>query len=318
MAKIPAASAFGIGEWYARSFVRMTDAEREQLAEPAKRGLLDLQCPPKASCAAVNPRAVPGKLNCNKKGGVCSIREYVRIDANGQPKVEPKGNLRTTCPVRFLQDGTIFKWIGEAVLGTSAPVVIKEVEFLESAPDEPEEVREIGYIDNVLIRTDRNVLEWCALEIQAVYFSGDAMGMEFENIQQKHGALGFPIGNRHPDYRSSGPKRLMPQLQIKVPALRRWGKKMAVVVDEDFYSALGEMRQVKEISNADIAWFVIRYNEQGKEAVIEPSFVELTTLESAVEGLVGGAPVSLQRFEEKIVLRARRNYPDLAIPNPGR
>ena len=42
--------------------------------------------------------------------------------------------------------------------------------------------------------------------------------------------LPFPIGQR-PDYRSSAPK-IMPR-QIKVPALRRWGKKM-VVADHFF------------------------------------------------------------------------------------
>ncbi len=48
------------------------------------------------------------------------------------------------------------------------------------------------------------------------------------------------------------------------------------------------MDEVKHVSNCDIAWFVVRYNEIGEGAVLEPGFVRLTTLERAVEGLTGG------------------------------
>ena len=50
----------------------------------------------------------------------------------------------------------------------------------------------------------------------------------------------FPAGRRRPDYRGGAPKRLMPQLQIKVPTLRRC-RKMAVVVDRAFFDSVGEM-----------------------------------------------------------------------------
>lgn len=40
----------------------------------------------------------------------------------------------------------------------------------------------------------------------------------------------FPQVQRRPDLRSSGPKRLMPRLQIKVPTISRWGEEMAVVI----------------------------------------------------------------------------------------
>ena len=53
----------------------------------------------------------------------------------------------------------------------------------------------------------------------------------------------------------------MPQLQIKVPTLRRWGRKMAVVVDRAFFDSVGEMDNVSDISNADIAWFIVRFEE---------------------------------------------------------
>lgn len=112
--------------------------------------------------------------------------------------------------------------------------------------------------------------------------------------------LPFPGGRRRPDYRSSGPKRLMPQLQIKVPSLRRWGKKIAVVVDQWFWASLGKMRRVRDISNCDIAWFIVGYDETGGAPRLSRHAVYLTTLEAAIEGLTAGEPVSLTTFEQYI------------------
>lgn len=127
------------------------------------------------------------------------------------------------------------------------------------------------------------------------------MSHDFQAIEECEGEhIPFPSGTRRPDFRSSGPKRLMPQLQVKVPTLRRWGKKMAVVVDESFFSALGTMDAVRDISNADIAWFVMKYEEQAGKAKLKPAFVHLTTLERAVEGLTAGRAVSLDVFESRI------------------
>jgi hypothetical protein len=146
-------------------------------------------------------------------------------------------------------------------------------------------------------------MTWAALEIQAVYFSGNAMKGEFEAFNDTTvDWVVFPAGRRRPDYRSSGPKRLMPQLQIKVPTLRRWGKKMAVVVDRAFFDSIGEMDNVPDISNADIAWFVVRFEEvegENRTRIVRDE-VRYTTLERSVEGLTGGKPVPLRTFEGRI------------------
>ena len=146
-------------------------------------------------------------------------------------------------------------------------------------------------------------MAWTALEIQAVYFSGNAMKGEFEAFNDVAvDWVIFPAGRRRPDYRSSGPKRLMPQLQIKVPTLRRWGKKMAVVVDRAFFDSIGEMDNVADISNADVAWFIVKFEEdEGQRRVrIVRDEVRFTTLERSVEGLTGGKPVPLPVFETRI------------------
>lgn len=143
----------------------------------------------------------------------------------------------------------------------------------------------------------------CALEIQAVYFSGNAMRGEFKAFAESDvDWVIFPAGRRRPDYRSSAPKRLMPQLQIKVPTLRRWGKKMAVVVDRAFFDSVGEMDKVEDISNADIAWFIVRFEEiaGSTQSKIVRDEVRYTTLERSVEGLTGGKAVPKSIFEERI------------------
>jgi hypothetical protein len=93
----------------------------------------------------------------------------------------------------------------------------------------------------------------------------------------------------------------MPQLQIKVPTLRRWGKKMVVVVDAAFYRSLGRMETVRDLSNCDIAWFVARYEEDGDAVRLVVGEPKKQTLERAVEGLTGGLPVTLGEFEAKII-----------------
>lgn len=240
---------------------------------------------------------------------MCSIRLYQQMPDDTSAQIAPGdlGRLVTTCPSRFGEQGMIYRWIGEEVLGNPDPAVVSEVGFLEREKGEAVELadeiarEDVGRIDNVLVLPDREPLVWCALEIQAVYFSGAAMSHEYRAIlAHNEDSIPFPERHRRPDFRSSGPKRLMPQLQIKVPTLRRWGKKMAVVVDESFFGALGEMTAVKHVSNADIAWFVVRYDESSGEARLKPAFVHLTTLEHAVEGLTAGRPVSLDVFESRI------------------
>ena len=195
----------------------------------------------------------------------------------------------------------IFRWIGEVVLGTPTPDIATEIGFLRTEDGNTH----VGRIDMVLAdqKAGTTVLDWCALEIQAVYFSGKSMSEEFENIMGYGGECPpFPGHIRRPDYRSSGPKRLMPQLQIKVPTLRRWGKKMAVLVDKHFFESLGNMEEVDDLSSGDIAWFTVGFEEDdtGSRFRLVRDSVHVTTLERATEGLTGGHPVTLTEFEDGI------------------
>ena len=209
--------------------------------------------------------------------------------------------MRVLCPRRFEEEMTIFQWVGEVVLGTPKPAIATEIGFLKAEDGNTH----VGRIDMVLANQEAGAaaLNWCALEIQAVYFSGRSMGEEFRSIRNYEGEQPpFPGQIRRPDYRSSGPKRLMPQLQIKVPTLRRWGKKMVVVVDKLFFESLGRMEEVGDLSSGDIAWFTVDFAEDhasGRFKLVRDS-VHVTTLERATEGLTGGSPVTLTEFEEGI------------------
>lgn len=294
---------FGIGEWYGKSFLHLTPEERIEFARISKEGLHKQHgCPFRSRPGAPKP--------CTKPGGVCSIRQYEEKDGLATRIDGEEGTLRATCPNRFEEQNTVFNWVAETVLNSETYQVIGEVGFLKSEKGN----REVGRIDSIVLLPETDPFQWCALEVQAVYFSGKRMGLEFEAITAADGAPVFPSISRRPDYRSSSAKRLMPQLQTKVPTLRRWAKKMAIVVDEGFFASLGKMDDVA-LSNGDLAWFVVTFDDTSGDAVLKTAFLRFTTLEKAVEGLTGGSALTLREFEDRIrrkALKAKRgDLPDL-------
>ena len=276
---------YGIGEWFGFSPAALPLEERRALL--AARSL---PCPFRRDGG-----------NCAKIGGVCSLRLYAN---RGGVAVPAENKLRVVCPRRFEESSSVFRWIGAEMLGTGNPEVVQEVGFLRAESGD----RSVGRIDMVLVRREKSrLLDWCAVEIQAVYFSGPAMGDEIKRLAEAQNSPPFPAKIRRPDYRSSGPKRLMPQLMIKAPTLRRWGKKIAVVVDRSFYNALGNMKTVSDLSNGDIGWFTVGFEESadGKQFRLVPDQLFVTTLEHATEGLTGGFPISQNEFEAEILTKIR-------------
>ena len=78
---------------------------------------------------------------------------------------------------------------------------------------------------------------------------------------------------------------------------------MAVIVDLPFWRSLGSITEVESVSNCDIAWFVVKYEQENGRFVLKTGTLHLTTLDRAVEGLTGGKPTSLTAFEK--TLRAK-------------
>lgn len=330
---------FHISEWYGHPFEQLGDRDRVRLARH-KVGVApmpkadQLRLAALEQIAAAGPLAAkdatrlaalraklaiqqehelpcPFKINipsptCSKRGGVCSIRPYTDESGVVRPVEGKRGRVRALCPWRFHQDGTAFDKIGENLLADPKPRRSGEVGFLESTGNLDSDAGEdVGRIDMILVKSNSAAgapMEWVAVEVQAVYFSGKKMGIEFDHLTETQGKFSMAREKRRPDYRSSGVKRLMPQLLTKVPTLRRWGKKMAVVVDAPFFDSMGKMERVSDVSNADIVWCLVDFLDDGDGGSFKLKVVEqfFTTLESATLGLTGGVPVSQGEFEKRI------------------
>lgn len=318
---------YGIGEWYGDLYADLPTLKKKAYANTKFTTVI---CPYFAQVPALGPKS--GKLHCNKKGGICSLRNFHEAVIPGDDITF--GPITATCPNRFLEDGVIVQHIAKTVLNTESPLFAKEIAFLmrpksgvagdaeaDAALEEEEaEAKEgaegteaaaaesaredVGRIDLVFV--DPNDKEkWCAVEMQAVYFSGGEMGKDLAVIRDlADTANGTPMPGaaRRPDFRSSGPKRLMPQLMIKVPTLRRWGKKMVVVIDKPFLESMSEMKKEDHISNCDIVWVVVRFDVQpgtGKAKLVIDQTI-FTTLDRAVDALTSGTPTTLPDFEAKL------------------
>ena len=277
---------FGIAEWYGEPFARMSAARRQELAAFAL-GLDDdaPQCPFQQN-----------KIRCNKKGGVCSIQKYRKMTAErlADRVGESVDSLVITCPKRFEQHNLIPRWLAD-IVGFDNVFLAREVPFMRS----PSTGLPAGRIDLVLAGSD-TASEWFGLEIQAVYFSGKGMQAEFELLQSDNGQLPpAPTAVRRPDWRSSSAKRLMPQLQIKAPTLRRWSTKLAVAVDLPFFEAIGGASEnpSQDLNEGDIIWLVPRISENYQ---LEASHWEVLSLEESSEKLINAETIKRQEFEEAL------------------
>jgi len=261
---------------------------------------------------------------CNKSSGVCSIRRFsIANDGFGLPLIGDK--IVTVCPSRFLQPisgyQSLFGWIAEKMLDIDNPIIIKETPFLRKVMDnvnhdygdrpsneDESDNKKAGRIDWILVNPttlESGELEWCAVETQALYFSGDKMRTEFDAYLAQPTKVLFPTGRRRPDYRSSGPKRLSPQLDVKVPVLRNWGKKVVIVVDRFFHDNMNSLLDAyprarndqERRDNADVVWFVVDFD---KNMSLIPSTVIFTTLESSRRALNATEPLSKSDFTNEL------------------
>lgn len=205
------------------------------------------------------------------------------------------------CPSRFEQDNLLLKWLGDIVGFPEKNISLaREIPFMESLQDN----KPAGKIDLIVAQDLNDRLEWYGLEIQAVYFSGRGMSSEFEVLLGSDSLLPpYPDEVRRPDWRSSSAKRLMPQLEVKVPTLRRWGSKMAVAVDRPFFDSVGGPSEnySQDLGDGDIIWLVpaISLNEDGKLALIRGHW-EVLTLEESRNKLLAARTIQRNEFENNL------------------
>jgi len=313
------ASRYGIAEWYGRDIRKLTPKDRSVLGKAACQH--EDEGGDNAPLCPYLSKLIPNS-RCNKAGGVCAIRRFEAGKAGGTGTAKVNELVVTSCPLRFvdhLADGKfIMSWVAEQMLDIRSPTIVKETPFLRKVSDlnpptevqldtdgeADEEGKKAGRIDWIIVNPKSMTtqeLQWCAVETQAIYFSGGRMRDDFEAYAARPSEVLYPLNHRRPDYRSSGPKRLAPQLDVKVPVLRNWGKKVCVVVDRYFLSNMNQMvdaypraRDDKERrDNAEVVWFVVDYDDQLR---LRPHAVIYTTLDSTRRALNATEPLSKGQF----------------------
>jgi len=162
--------------------------------------------------------------------------------------------VAVTCPVRFRQDWLIASdtadyFFEPGVSWTSLSEVRLNDAYGKSA----------GNIDLVLVSYDGagNLLDFGAVEVQAVYISGNVRRPFEEYIATMPSDFTWTTGYNYPkaDYLSSSRKRLIPQLMFKGGILNTWNKKTGVVLHESFFETLPKLPEVRK-EESNVAWFV--------------------------------------------------------------
>ncbi len=286
---------YGITEWYGQRFTNLNTTQRTALAKHAL-GQTSADTP---ACPFQ-----PNRPPCSKKGGVCSIQRYTEGEDHrlGVPVAEPV----ITCPRRFEEQNLVHKWLAEvAGFPLEETQVANEVPFMQST----ETNKPAGKIDIIVAHIQGENLKWHGLEIQAVYFSGKGMTSEFEALRDDlREPPPFPSGIRRPDWRSSSAKRLMPQLEIKAPTLRRWGAKLAVAVDRPFFNSVGGIsaQPSHDLDAGDIIWLITRleHSSTGTWQLTREHW-EVLTLEDSNKRLQAAETVSRKQFETALQARIR-------------
>lgn len=315
---------YGIAEWFGKDITRLTPEERQAFGQLAARQDQTGDISGAPLCPFLSTLIPAAK--CNKASWVCSIRKFYK-SGSLNAATSPEDKIVTLCPSRFLQpivieNKDLWGWIAEKMLDITNPTIVKETPFLRKISEAhrdaattidmeaevEEEGKKAGRIDWILVNpatmTDGE-LDWCAVETQALYFSGNKMRPEFDAYAAAPSPVLFPIGKRRPDYRSSGPKRLAPQLDVKVPVLRNWGKKVVVVIDRFFFENMNNLpdayprarNDTERRDNSDVVWFVLDYDDQ---LHLKPSKVIYTSLEHSRHALNATEPLSKADFTRNL------------------
>ena len=284
---------YGIAEWFGEPLLALTPARRAQLARSALQRGNAPRCP-----------FQQGDVQCSKKGGVCSIQRYEEADSGGRIAAAV-GEPVVVCPRRFQESQVLIRWLAEIVgIDADNTYVAREVPFMRGTRTG----KPAGKIDLVIAGPEepslRSAGRWYGLEIQAVYFSGEGMTSEFERmLDDNRAAPPFPGRVRRPDWRSSSAKRLMPQLEIKVPTLRRWSSKVAVAVDKPFFESMGgpSPNASRDLDDGDIIWLAPELQRSDDHSIrMTRGHFEVLTLEDSRPRLLAAETISRGEFEETL------------------
>lgn len=169
-----------------------------------------------------------------------------------------------------------------------------------------EKGKRIGKVDYLIGREDETgaLVDFAAIEVQSVYVSGSSMRSAFRGFL----ATGKPAEQekRRPDFRSSAQKRLVPQLNLKVPVFRRWGKRFFVAVDRAFFLSLPSFRRASSIENSEVTWLVYPFDRPaaGKPYSMGEPEVVFSEWSDVQDAMREGVPPSPQDILDEMTRRS--------------
>jgi len=202
------------------------------------------------------------------------------------------------CPHRFLEKKRLFRDAGRLAFGDGAEIVVAPEMRILDIPGA--RTRRIGKVDYVLAKLNSKdqVSDFAALEVQAVYISGDSVKPAFHHYLASGNFEGQNCFRRI-DPRSSLQKRLVPQLNLKVPVFRRWGKKFFVALDSMLFEHFPEFRTSCSIQNSEITWLVYRFAKTGERYAMREPKILYSLWEDVLDSLrEGNAPTPGEIQEE--------------------
>ena len=228
------------------------------------------------------------KKHCPFRDTACT--KSSKVDPLGVCSLS-NGLLATAlCPVRFLEGDRVFVDAANIAFGPGVQfAVFPEIRILK-IPGQEGQDRKIGKVDFLIGKiVDGGVTDFAAVEVQAVYFSGRSIRPMFNSYLSGQDLSAADV-IRRPDFRSSAQKRLMPQLMLKVPVFRRWGKKFLVVVDSLFLQSLPKFPAASR-ANSELTWlsYPISKREAGGYTLGSPEVIP-TLWEDVASALREGKP----------------------------
>ena len=213
-----------------------------------------------------------------------------------------------TCPIRFREEWLITDDAASFFFGEGATwSSLTEVRLNDAGG------KTAGNIDVVLVAYDDDgkVNDFGALEIQAVYISGNVRDpFEYYMKDPKgHASLDWSTEPNYPrpDYLSSSRKRLVPQLLFKGGILHAWQKKTAVALSKGFFDTLPPMKNLSKCE-ADIVWLIYDLelvDHCGQERYVLKKINEVytefeTSLKSITTPLPGKVDDFMKRLQDKL------------------
>ena len=224
------------------------------------------------------------KDKANNPLGVCSIFDGEQI--------------AITCPIRFRQEWLIVEDAAAFFFPANAKwTSLTEVRLRDN------QGKSAGNIDIVLVEYDSSgkVVDFGALEIQAVYISGNVRRPFESYLSNPKARAGMDWTKEanypRPDYLSSSRKRLAPQILYKGGILKDWNKKIGVALDKSLFNTLPTLQET-EPDQADIAWFVydLQLDNKKKSYSLVRHRTVYTTFSTALEQITRSEAGSLVEF----------------------